>query len=242
MKLLQPFFLILLLGLFIGCESDDPCEDVECGSGECIQGICDCPDGFTGVNCEIAPLCFSKPCVNGDCDLQSETCNCNPNYFGEACDILCVNGVYENGDCICSVGYEGIACEIESRDRFLGWWGCEQWTWTSQIGDSLFQGASLGSIKFECGNNIPKIEFFPTPSSNGLMLLNSSNKIVGEVTNNKINFELQYLTTEVTVYGSARLGIDRILRIELYIFNPATSFTEVARGTFTLYRQLKDCT
>ena len=48
--------LTLLLGLLIGC-GPDLCEDVECGPGVCVEGICDCPDGFSGDNCE-RELCF----------------------------------------------------------------------------------------------------------------------------------------------------------------------------------------
>jgi len=139
------------------------------------------------------------------------------------------------------VGYQGVACDIESRDDFLGWWGCEQWTWTSQTVDTTFLGPSLGSIKFECGNSIPQIEFFLTANSSGLMLLSSANTIIGLVTENKINFESQNLTAELSVYGSARMGIDQILRVELYFINSSTTLTEVARGRFILARHFKDC-
>lgn len=239
MKSLQLFILALLLGLSTGCRPDDLCEGVDCGPGDCLEGICDCPDGFSGVNCEIEE-CFGVGCVNGDCDPQTQTCNCYPNYYGEGCNILCVNGEFANGNCNCSEGYEGITCETESRCRFIGWWSCNQWTWASQIGGSPTPGFLPASIKIEEGHNIFEVEFFPTENSSGLMLLSSDNRIVGKVTENTINFELQYLTTGGTVYGSASLGDNRILSIELYLFNPTTSFTEVARGTFTLARNIKE--
>jgi len=239
MKLLQLFLLVFLLGLLIGCEQDNPCENVKCGPGDCVEGICDCPDGFSGVNCEIEE-CFGVDCINGNCDPQTETCNCDPNYFGESCDILCVNGEFENGDCNCSEGYEGVTCETVSRCRFIGWWGCVQWTSTSQVGGSPTAGFTPASIKMEEGFNIFEVELFPTENSNGVMLLSSEKRIVGDVTQNKINFELQYLTTENTVYGSASLDDNRILSIELNFFNTNTSVTDVARGTFTLTRNIKE--
>ncbi len=236
MKSLQLFFLALILGLFIGC-GPDLCEEVECGPGACFEGICDCPDGFSGVNCEIEE-CFGVGCINGDCDPQTETCNCHPNYYGEGCDILCVNGEFENGECNCNIGYEGFSCETVSRDRFLGWWSCQQWTSASQIGGTPVPGFLPGSIKFERAYNIHEVELFATENSDGLMLLSSNNRILGQVTANTINFEIPDLTIESTVYGSARLGTDRILSIELFFFNSATSLTEVAKGTFTLARNI----
>jgi len=238
MKFLPLLFLTLLLGLVVGCEPD-PCEFVACGPGDCFDGVCDCPDGFSGVNCEIEE-CVGVSCINGDCDPQSASCNCHPNYYGESCDILCVNGEFAHGDCDCSEGYEGITCETESRCRFLGWWSCDQWTIVSQPGASPTPVLTRGSIKVEEGFNIVEIELFPTENSSGLMLLSSDDTIVGQVTGHTINFEFQYLSPERTVYGSASLGeSDRIFSIELYLFNPTTSFTEIVRGSFRLARNWK---
>ncbi len=242
MKSLQLLFLLFSLGLFIGCEPG-PCKFVECGPGDCVEGICDCPDGFTGDNCEIQ-LCFGVACINGDCDPQTESCNCHPNYYGQDCNILCVNGEFANGSCNCSEGYEGITCETASRDRFLGWWGCEQWTIAPQIGGTpvpgVLPGPSLSnSLKFEEGYKVNEIELFPTENSNGLMLLRSDKRITAQITENTFNIELQYLTTEVTVYGSASLDTDsRILSVELFVFNPITTFTQVVKGSFFLVRNI----
>ncbi len=31
----------------------DKCKDVECNTGVCVDGTCECPDGYEGTNCEI---------------------------------------------------------------------------------------------------------------------------------------------------------------------------------------------
>lgn len=196
MKSLQLF---LLIGLLIGCESD-PCKDVACGPGDCFEGICNCPDGFSGVNCEIES------------------------------DILCVNGELANGACNCFEGYEGSTCETEIRDRYIDWWDADVWTTASQIGGTPVSGFLPTVIKLEKGSTILEVEF---TTIGGAMLVSTDNRIKGQVTENTITFEPQNLLPQGTVYGSANLDSSgRILSIELYVFNPATSLTEEAKGAF----------
>jgi hypothetical protein len=95
MKLTKLFFSFLLIGIVFAC--NDPCDDVDCGPGICVEGTCDCPDGFSGVNCEIEDLCFNSDCGNGTCNQDT-------------------------GDCDCDEGFEGNNCETRSLDRFLGSW------------------------------------------------------------------------------------------------------------------------
>ena len=47
------FLMGCIAALFSACTLD-PCEDVICqNDGVCVDGDCDCPDGFTGTTCEF---------------------------------------------------------------------------------------------------------------------------------------------------------------------------------------------
>ena len=83
---------------------------------------------------------FRGRLINGDCDPLTETCICDSNYYGEGCHKLCVNGVFTNGNCNCSEGYEGLTCETEIRDRYLGGWDVLEWTSAFHIGPHRFLG------------------------------------------------------------------------------------------------------
>jgi hypothetical protein len=90
---------IAAMCLFSSCKSD-PCETVNCeNGGTCVDGTCNCPTGYSGVICQIAPVidpCANVTCVNGTATASGTTC-----------------------DCVCEEGYEGAACDIESRAKFL---------------------------------------------------------------------------------------------------------------------------
>ncbi|MDA8693184.1 hypothetical protein N9L92_03910 [Saprospiraceae bacterium] len=95
------FLSFSIVSLFI-ISCSDPCDDIDCGPGTCIDGTCDCPDGFIGDNCETVDLCFNADCGNGNCDEVT-------------------------GDCICDEGFEGANCEIRIKDKFLGTWTSPDW-------------------------------------------------------------------------------------------------------------------
>lgn len=95
--LLSLFFALgsLSMMLYTAC-TKDRCRDINClNGGTCNDGLCECPPGWAGPNCEI-DACSTLACANGG------TC-------------------YE-GSCICPVGYEGTQCETESRTKFIGIW------------------------------------------------------------------------------------------------------------------------
>ena len=51
--------------------------------------VCDCPNGFTGSNCQSdIDECECSPCVNGQCSnlFGSFECLCNSGFTGDLCD------------------------------------------------------------------------------------------------------------------------------------------------------------
>lgn len=98
------YLLLVLLSFSISCKKDekekDLCEGVSCvNGGNCLNGNCNCVNGYTGTNCEIAP----NPCANVTCQNNGV-----PTASGSNCS------------CVCQVGYEGTACQTLVRTKFLG--------------------------------------------------------------------------------------------------------------------------
>jgi hypothetical protein len=80
---------LLIATTFMGCKKDDPCEDVTClNGGECVDGTCDCPTGYSGPTCADYDACINVTCQN--------------------------NGVCVNGTCVCPTGYTGANCSSEA--------------------------------------------------------------------------------------------------------------------------------
>ena len=56
----QSLLLLFTLCIFLStqsCKEEDVCENIVCQNGGiCIDGSCDCPEGFKGINCESLDL------------------------------------------------------------------------------------------------------------------------------------------------------------------------------------------
>lgn len=74
------------------------CKDMVCGNGgTCKDGVCTCPDGFTGRLCESrvpAGNCAGIVCYNG--------------------------GTCKEGTCLCASGYQGTFCDTGINVNFAG--------------------------------------------------------------------------------------------------------------------------
>ena len=63
-----------LIGLASFTSCTDPCKDVTCqNGGTCVEGDCECADGYTGTNCEteeraqfIGTYSVSESCTSGN--------------------------------------------------------------------------------------------------------------------------------------------------------------------------------
>ncbi len=65
MKRLTSLLFTLLIFVFFSCEND-PCIDITCNNnGICIDGICECPDGFEGKYCEEQNLLLKHVYIDG---------------------------------------------------------------------------------------------------------------------------------------------------------------------------------
>ncbi len=63
--------------------------------------------------------CADITCENGG-TCEEGVCQCTDNFFGDACEVECVNGTYASGSCLCDAGYEGDACTVLSREDMIG--------------------------------------------------------------------------------------------------------------------------
>lgn len=63
--------------------------------------------------------CKDVTCDNGGTCAEGN-CECTDTFYGDACEVECVNGTYADGTCGCDAGYEGEACTVESREQFFG--------------------------------------------------------------------------------------------------------------------------
>lgn len=64
------FFLLCFAIAILSC-NENPCDDISClNGGECFEGICDCPSGFTGENCQFLSKLLRSVSIDGEKILE----------------------------------------------------------------------------------------------------------------------------------------------------------------------------
>ncbi len=173
MKPLLSFCLLVLLAVG-SCKKEitqqDLCAGIVCLSGgHCVDGVCVCDSGYSGVQCEIYDSCF-----NVQCGAHSH---------------------YENGNCVCDSGWICAGCSSEAIpiDSFVGDYymsGINQVVSVTKVNDSKlrFYGqvcrydsyfttnyvftwsatpTNYGAIVFHCPFNDDSIFYYQTNGGGG---------------------------------------------------------------------------
>ena len=92
------------------------CTQICENGGRCVASdTCDCPTGWSGVDCTI-PACSTACGTNTVC-TSPDTCTCKPGFEGASCDSpLCVQDCRNGGSCVlpdtcqCSTGWFDTNC------------------------------------------------------------------------------------------------------------------------------------
>jgi len=99
----------------------EPICNPTCKNGECkLPNVCVCEIGWDGLDCGT---CIDMPgCVNGACNGEPLTCNCDEHWQGALCDTpkctddcnnngICVDTAGEEHECKCNLGWGGDTCD-----------------------------------------------------------------------------------------------------------------------------------
>ncbi|XP_013870854.1 protein jagged-2b [Austrofundulus limnaeus] len=116
------------------CGHHQPCiNGGTCMNTEPDKYHCSCPQGYSGINCEIAEhACVSDPCANGGTCHEVPSgyeCRCPPGWEGSTCannldecaSRPCAQGgtcidLDDGFECLCPPQWEGKTCQIDANE------------------------------------------------------------------------------------------------------------------------------
>ena len=104
--------IIILLSVLVLFDACQDCQDNCPTNSTCIDNVCVCNDGYSGVNCETFDLCIDTVCPENAVCVNG-VCVCEAGFSGIDCDqtdpcilMICPeNAICDNGNCVCEEGY-----------------------------------------------------------------------------------------------------------------------------------------
>lgn len=83
-KNMKSFSIFIIFFICVLGSCTDPCKKMNCQAGNCVDGKCDCPPGYSGANCQYHDVCYNVKCQNGG-TCNDGSCNCPTGYYGQYC-------------------------------------------------------------------------------------------------------------------------------------------------------------
>ncbi len=137
----------MLCWLSESCKKEQNCPGIVCNTGTLDEEtcLCDCPEGYSGINCEEENLCITQEvdCQNGG-TCADGICNCPEGFTGAHCELLDSNRV----EFLLEQGYtpkeiynggvplrhiygkpyqQGLVCYVDIHDEYPGLEGLVAW-------------------------------------------------------------------------------------------------------------------
>jgi len=132
-KLFWLFSLIFTIGIascsLFDFDTDTNTENNDCNCINyqvCVNNVCECPQGYSGTQCQQIDDCANVACVNGG-GCVNGSCVCPQGYTGTNCEfpidpcagVSCVNGDLDNDcDCNCDDGWIGNDCSTPEPESY----------------------------------------------------------------------------------------------------------------------------